>query len=43
MIVSLSIGGLLRTDSHWLLQQALIIVGRMTNGIFIRQFYGDDQ
>jgi len=34
MIVSLSIGGLLRTDSHWLLPAALIIVGAMTNGIF---------
>jgi MFS family permease len=33
-IVSLSIGGLLRTDSHWLLPAALIIVGAITNGIF---------
>jgi EmrB/QacA subfamily drug resistance transporter len=34
MIVSLGIGGLLRTDSHWLLPSALIIVGAITNGIF---------
>ena len=34
MIVSLGIGGLLRTDSHWLLPAALIIVGAITNGIF---------
>ena len=34
MIVSLAIGGLLRTDSHWLLPAALIVVGAMTNGIF---------
>jgi MFS family permease len=34
MIMSLSIGGLLRTDSHWLLPAALIIVGAITNGIF---------
>jgi EmrB/QacA subfamily drug resistance transporter len=34
MIVSLSIGGLLRTDSHWTLPTALIIVGAITNGIF---------
>jgi EmrB/QacA subfamily drug resistance transporter len=34
MIVSLSIGGLLRTDSHWLLPAALIVVGAITNGIF---------
>jgi MFS family permease len=34
MIVSLGIGGLLRTDSHWLLPSALIVVGAITNGIF---------
>lgn len=34
MIVSLAIGGMLRTDSHWLLPAALIVVGAMTNGIF---------
>jgi len=34
MIVSLAIGGLLRTDSHWLLPAGLIVVGAMTNGIF---------
>jgi MFS family permease len=34
MIVSLSLGGLLRTDSHWLLPAALIVVGAITNGIF---------
>jgi EmrB/QacA subfamily drug resistance transporter len=34
MIVSLAIGGLLRTDSHWLLPAALIVVGAITNGIF---------
>jgi EmrB/QacA subfamily drug resistance transporter len=34
MIVSLGIGGLLRTDSHWLLPAALIVVGAITNGIF---------
>jgi EmrB/QacA subfamily drug resistance transporter len=34
MIVSLALGGLLRTDSHWLLPAALIVVGAITNGIF---------
>jgi EmrB/QacA subfamily drug resistance transporter len=34
MIVSLGIGGLLRTDSHWFLPALLIIVGAITNGIF---------
>jgi EmrB/QacA subfamily drug resistance transporter len=34
MILSLGIGGLLRTDSHWLLPAALIVVGAITNGIF---------
>jgi EmrB/QacA subfamily drug resistance transporter len=34
MIVSLATGGMLRTDSHWLLPAALIVVGAMTNGIF---------
>ena len=34
MIVSLAIGGLLRTDSHWLLPALLVIVGAITNGIF---------
>jgi EmrB/QacA subfamily drug resistance transporter len=34
MIVSLAIGGLLRTDSHWILPALLIVVGAITNGIF---------
>ena len=34
MVVSLAIGGLLRTDSHWTLPALLIIVGAITNGIF---------
>jgi EmrB/QacA subfamily drug resistance transporter len=34
MIVSLGVGGLLRTDSHWMLPALLIIVGAITNGIF---------
>jgi EmrB/QacA subfamily drug resistance transporter len=34
MIVSLAVGGLLRTDSHWLLPALLVIVGAITNGIF---------
>jgi EmrB/QacA subfamily drug resistance transporter len=34
MIVSLAAGGILRTDSHWLLPAALIVVGAITNGIF---------
>jgi EmrB/QacA subfamily drug resistance transporter len=34
MILSLGIGGLLRTDSHWLLPALLIVVGAITNGIF---------
>ncbi len=34
MIVSLAVGGLLRTDSHWLLPALLIVVGAITNGIF---------
>ena len=34
MIVSLAIGGLLRTDSHWILPTLLIVVGAITNGIF---------
>jgi EmrB/QacA subfamily drug resistance transporter len=34
MIVSLAVGGLLRTDSHWMLPALLIVVGAVTNGIF---------
>ena len=34
MVVSLAIGGFLRTDSHWTLPALLIIVGAITNGIF---------
>jgi MFS family permease len=34
MVVSLAVGGLLRTDSHWLLPAGLIVVGAITNGIF---------
>jgi EmrB/QacA subfamily drug resistance transporter len=34
MMASLALGGLLRTDSHWLLPAALIVVGAITNGIF---------
>jgi EmrB/QacA subfamily drug resistance transporter len=34
MIVSLAMGGLLRTDSHWILPTLLIVVGAITNGIF---------
>jgi EmrB/QacA subfamily drug resistance transporter len=34
MIVSLSVGGFLRADSHWILPALLIIVGAITNGIF---------
>ncbi|MGB7949638.1 MAG: MFS transporter, partial [Candidatus Binatia bacterium] len=34
MVASLSVGGLLRTDSHWLLAALLIVLGAMTNGIF---------
>jgi EmrB/QacA subfamily drug resistance transporter len=34
MIVSLAAGGMLRTDSHWLLPTFLIVVGAITNGIF---------
>jgi EmrB/QacA subfamily drug resistance transporter len=34
MIVSLAVGGLLRTDSHWLLPALLIVIGAITNGIF---------
>jgi EmrB/QacA subfamily drug resistance transporter len=34
MIVSLAVGGLLRTDSHWMLPALLIVVGAITNGIF---------
>jgi EmrB/QacA subfamily drug resistance transporter len=34
MIVSLAAGGMLRTDSHWLLPTMLIVVGAITNGIF---------
>jgi hypothetical protein len=34
MLLSLSVGGLLRADSHWTLPALLIIVGAITNGIF---------
>jgi len=34
MIISLAAGGMLRTDSHWLLPAVLIVVGAITNGIF---------
>lgn len=34
MVASLGVGGLLRTDSHWLLAALLIVLGAMTNGIF---------
>jgi MFS family permease len=34
MVISLGIGGLLRTDSHWFMPALLIIVGAATNGIF---------
>jgi len=34
MIISLAAGGMLRTDSHWLLPAMLIVVGAITNGIF---------
>lgn len=34
MILSLSVGGFLRADSHWLLPALLIVIGAATNGIF---------
>ncbi len=34
MILSLSVGMILRPDSHWWLSAALIVVGAVTNGIF---------
>ena len=34
MIVSLGIGYVLRSDSHWWLPTALIVIGAITNGIF---------
>lgn len=34
MVASLAMGGLLRTDSHWMLPAALIVIGAITNGIF---------
>ena len=34
MIISLAAGGMLRTDSHWLLPTLVIVVGAITNGIF---------
>jgi EmrB/QacA subfamily drug resistance transporter len=34
MVVSLAVGGLLRTDSHWLLPALVIVLGAITNGIF---------
>jgi EmrB/QacA subfamily drug resistance transporter len=34
MVASLSVGGVLRTDSHWFLPALLIILSAITNGIF---------
>jgi EmrB/QacA subfamily drug resistance transporter len=34
MVASLSVGGLLRTDSHWFLPALLIILSAITNGVF---------
>lgn len=34
MVASLTVGGLLRTDSHWFVPTLLIVLGAMTNGIF---------
>jgi EmrB/QacA subfamily drug resistance transporter len=34
MVASLSVGGLLRSDSPWLLPALLIVLGAITNGIF---------
>jgi MFS family permease len=34
MVASLSVGGLLRADSHWFLPALLIILSAITNGIF---------
>jgi Na+/melibiose symporter-like transporter len=34
MVASLSVGGLLRTDSHWFLPALLIILSAITNGMF---------
>jgi EmrB/QacA subfamily drug resistance transporter len=34
MVASLSVGGLLRTDSHWFLPALLIVLGAITNGVF---------
>jgi MFS family permease len=34
MVASVSVGGLLRTDSHWFLPALLIILSAITNGIF---------
>ena len=34
MVASLSVGGLLRTDSHWFLPVLLIVLGAITNGVF---------
>ena len=34
MIISLAAGGMLRTDSHWLLPTLVIVVGAITNVIF---------
>ena len=34
MVVALGVGGLLKTDSHWLLPGLLIVLSAITNGIF---------
>ena len=34
MVASLSVGGLLRIDSHWFLPTLLIVLSAITNGIF---------
>ena len=34
MVASLSVGSLLRTDSHWFLPALLIVLGAITNGVF---------
>ncbi|HEY7320353.1 MAG TPA: MFS transporter [Candidatus Binatia bacterium] len=34
MVLALGVGGLLKTDSHWLLPALLIVLSAITNGIF---------
>jgi len=34
MVASLTVGGLLRTDSHWFLPALLIVLSAITNGVF---------